>query len=58
MGPGVEPKKVDLVTSLSNQGTYLKTNREKFFNGDDSSGDLDGPKIQKMNNQLRKQYGN
>jgi hypothetical protein len=58
MGPGVERQRINLVTSLSNQGANLKTNRENFFVGDPSSGDIDGPKIQKMQNQSRKQYGN
>ena len=58
MGPGLEPKRVELVTSLSNQGANLKMNRENFFVGNPSSKDLDGPKIQQIQNQTRRQYGN
>jgi hypothetical protein len=57
MGPGQDSKTVTLVAPLSNQGANLKYNREKFFTGDASSSDLDGPKIQQLMNQQRREYG-
>jgi hypothetical protein len=57
MGPGKAYEQKQLVTSLSAQGNNLKMNREKFFNGDPNSENIDAEKIEQSNYNNEKTYG-